>query len=106
VDKFVAISYITEIQYFPKIPHTPGSQRGNFSRLSGLHTGLKFYALPISGNTTNGLHKQPAEITKMFHIQQLKNYVFHVFVGKFTYIPQIHVFFSWIDLTTKSVDAV
>jgi hypothetical protein len=31
VDKFMAISYITtEIQYFPKMTHTQGSQDGDF----------------------------------------------------------------------------
>jgi hypothetical protein len=52
-----------------------------------------FYALPISGNTMKGLHKQLADITTMINIQELKNYVFHVFWGKFTQIPQTHVVF-------------
>jgi hypothetical protein len=46
-----------------------------------------------SGNTTKGLHMQLADKTTMIHSQQLKNYVFHVFVGKFTNVPQIHVVF-------------
>jgi hypothetical protein len=41
MDMVLAKSYITtEIQYFPKMTHTPGSQDEDFSKPSGLHTAL------------------------------------------------------------------
>jgi hypothetical protein len=70
--------------------HTQGSQDGDFIDLQVF---IVVWELPISGNTTKGLHMQVADKTTMIPIQQMKNYVFHLLVGKFTNIPQIHVLF-------------